>query len=43
MAENYVNRVLGRVKLMKEGFYIGEMVDSDLENLNIDIEFEAIR
>ena len=32
-ANNYVDKVLGRVDRMLQGEFLGDMVDSDIENL----------
>ena len=40
LAGYYIDKVLGRVDLMLQGEYLGEMVDSDIENLLVDQAFE---
>ena len=39
----FINKVIGRVGRIMDGEMIGDMVDSELENLNIDLEFENAR
>ena len=43
IANNYVEKVYGRIDRMLKGEFLGEMVDSDIENLQIDQDFENQR
>ena len=43
IADWFINKLIGRVGRMMEGEDIGDMVDSELENLNIDLDFENAR
>lgn len=43
LATHYIDRVCKRVDRILGGDQIGHMVDSDLEDLNVDAEFERIR
>lgn len=43
LSEHYVNRVYKRLERQLQGEYIGSMIDSDLEDLEIDVSFEIIR
>ena len=43
LATHYIDRVCKRVDRILGGDQIGNMVDSDLEDLNVDAEFERIR
>jgi hypothetical protein len=39
-AQFYIDKVLGRVGKMLDGEVLGHMVDSDIENLDVDHDFE---
>lgn len=43
VAEHYVDKVLGRIDRIMDGESIGSMIDSDLENLSVDKNFEIMR
>jgi len=43
VAVNYVDKVLGRVERMMNGEELGAMIESELEDLDIDLSFENRR
>ena len=43
LARHYVDRVLKRLRRLLDGEYLGGMVDSEFENLEVDDEFERQR
>ena len=43
VARHYVDKVLGRLDRILEGESIGSMIESELENLQIDDDFEMMR
>jgi hypothetical protein len=40
LAVYYIDKVFARVDRMLQGQYLGDMVESDIENLQVDLEFE---
>ena len=43
LSEHYINRVYKRIERQLKGEDIGSMIDSDLEDLEIDVSFEILR
>ena len=43
VAEHYVDKLINRLGRLMEGESIGSMIDSELENLSVDKNFERMR
>jgi hypothetical protein len=43
IASNYVDKVIRRVRRMLNGEVLGDMVESEIENLQVDQDFELQR